>query len=384
MWFFPVAALACALGSAGWCWLQRGKNNNFHVDSLQSKLHHEYFRGLNYLINEQPDKAVDVFIHLLEVDSDTVEMHLTLGNLFRQRGEVDRAIRIHQNLIARPQLHKTHRLQALAALGEDYLRAGVLDRAEKLFLELVQIEGKGSRGLNFLLMIYQREKEWLKAVDVAKKLLSKESLGVQTVIAHFYCELALQCQDKQNALDYLKRAEKVDKSCVRTSIVRGDLARQRGEYSAAIRCYQKVKHQNIDYMSEVIAPIVMCYEKLDDEAGLKAFLTQALADFPSDNVVLAVSHYLQRTENSKVAIAFLTEQIKYTSSLRGLAHLVALYVSNSEGDTKDKLIILENLIHSHVVGAPLYQCRQCGFSSQALSWQCPSCHRWETVKPLVK
>jgi len=390
MGLVSTALLASTLGGAGWYWFSRNKNKNkktIYFDKVQTKLHHDYFRGLNYLINEQPDKAVDVFIHLLEVDSDTVEMHLALGNLFRQRGEVDRAIRIHQNLIARPQLGKSHRLQAIAALGEDYLRAGVLDRAEKLFLELVKLGDKTNQGLRFLLVIYQREKEWLRAIEVAKKLSPKDDLATQTMIAHFYCELVLQVQvsgDSKASAYYLKQAVQADKRCVRVSMLKGQLAQAAGDYHLAIKYYQHVKKQNTDYVSEVISPIVVCYEKLGDDAALKQFLMRSLDEFPNDNVVFAISHYLQRTENSKVAIAFLTEQIKHTPSLRGLKHLVKLYVSNSDGDTQSKLTILENLISSYVDGAPFYQCCQCGFSGQLLNWQCPSCHRWETVKPLLK
>ena len=384
MLFIPAILLASAAGSFGWYWLSQEKNKTRHTESTSESLHRDYFRGLNYLINEQPDKAVDVFIRLLEVDSDTVEMHLALGNLFRQRGEVDRAIRIHQNLIARPQLKKRHRTQALAALGEDYLKAGVLDRAEKLFLELVKLGDKDNQGLHFLLVIYQREKEWSKAIDVTRKLAANGSSGMSVMIAQFFCELAdtASANDEiKQAQYYLKQAEKANDCCVRVSLLKGALAESTGRYKEALASYVRVKKQNIVYMSEVVVPIVRCFERLGDDHLLKQFLMQSLEACPSDSVIFAISHFLQRTENSQVAIAFLTEQIKHTPSLRGLEHLVKLYVLNSQGDTKEKLTILENLIKAYIEDAPLYQCVQCGFSSRVLNWQCPSCHRWETVRP---
>lgn len=385
MWMLPAAIVVSIFGSLGWHWFRHFNNHSQDSDTGSSKLRHDYFRGLNYLINEQPDKAVDVFIHLLEVDTDTVEMHLALGNLFRQRGEVDRAIRIHQNLIARPQLKKSHRLQALSALGEDYLRAGVLDRAEKIFLELVSLGDDNHRGLHFLLDIYQREKEWLKAIEIAKKLTLERRNETKMMIAQFYCELALQMKAKGHlieAKDFLKRAERADQYCVRASLLQGNIAQQAHDYSLAIHCYLRVTKHNTAFISEVVNPVVQCYEALRDDDSLKTFLMRALDAYPSDHVIFAISKFLQRTEGSKVAISFLTEQIKLTSSLRGLTHLVDLYVLNSEGETKEKLKILGKLIRSHVEDMPLYQCGQCGFSSRSLSWLCPGCHRWVTVKPL--
>src|SRR5277367_1878657 len=131
----------------------------------KSNLPRDYLVGLNFLLNEETDKAVDIFIKMLEVDSDTVETHLAVGKLFRRRGEVDRAIRIHQNLIARPQLERVYREQSLFELGQDYLSAGMLDRAEKIFLELLNGSSHSAQALRTLIDIYQQEKDWEKAVE---------------------------------------------------------------------------------------------------------------------------------------------------------------------------------------------------------------------------
>src|SRR3990167_1046957 len=150
----------------------------------------DYLVGLNFLLNEETDKAVDVFIKMLEVDSDTVETHLAVGKLFRRRGEVDRAIRIHQNLIARPQLEKNYREQSLFELGQDYLSAGMLDRAERVFLELVNAKSHAAQALKILIDIYQQERDWLNAIDMAERYESATRQNMQPVIAHYYCELA--------------------------------------------------------------------------------------------------------------------------------------------------------------------------------------------------
>lgn len=350
------------------------------------QLRHDYFRGLNYLINEQPDKAVDVFIKMLEVDSDTVETHLALGSLFRRRGEVYRAIRIHQNLIARPQLNKEARVQALSALGQDYLRAGVLDRAERLFLELVEMGEENVQSLHFLLHIYQQEKDWGKAVLIAKKLQSINSEPMNAIIAHYYCELAIQMKEKgyiSQAYHQLKMAKSADPQCVRASLIFAVLESDAGNYKEAIRYYKKVKYQDPDYLTEIVAPLCYCYEQLGQQDQLIAYFQECLVDHPRISIVLAISDYLQRSQNDKAAIEFIATQIQRSPSLRGVSHLVGLYLMNASGDTREKLNILQNFMHLLLKEKPVYRCTHCGFSGKILFWLCPSCHHWATVKPIA-
>jgi lipopolysaccharide biosynthesis regulator YciM len=373
----PVAAVS------GWFYGRKDKENQPITSSNQ--LRQDYFKGLNYLINEQPDKAVDVFIKLLEVDSETVETHLALGNLFRRRGEVDRAIRIHQNLIARPQLDKRHRVHALSALGQDYLSAGVLDRAERLFLELIRLGEENKQSLQFLLRIYEQEKDWKKAIEIARKLGNISKSNMSATIAQYYCELAEQVLEKSwvtEALQHLKRAQAIDHSCVRASMVRGRIAMEAGEYDEAIRCYKYIRNQDIAYISEIIDPLAYCYRELGDERSLVKFLQACLVDNPRINIVLAISNFLQSHESDMVAIDFVAEQIQRRPSLRGLSHLVGIYVANSRGDTREKLRILKKFIDMLLSAKPIYRCEQCGFSAKTLLWLCPSCHKWATVKPI--
>lgn len=375
--FLPVAA------TCGWF---MGRSEKSHESDLESaKLHHGYFKGLNYLINEQPDKAVDVFIKLLEVDTDTVETHLALGNLFRRRGEVDRAIRVHQNLIARPQLDRAYRVQALSALGQDYLSAGVLDRAERLFLELVEMGEENSQSLRFLLHIYQQEKDWDKAITIANKLAIVTSEPMDNVVAQYHCELAEQmCEAKRydEAQNFLKRAQAIDHSCVRASMIRGRIEAAHGQYKEAIRCYKRVREQDPDFISEIITPLGNCYRALEAENKYVEYLQACLLETPRISVVLAISDYLQRSSGDKAAIEFIAKQIRGQPSLRGLEYLVKMYLQNSHGDAKDKLGILEKIINTLIVDKPIYRCVQCGFSGKTLFWICPKCHSWTTVRPI--
>lgn len=240
-YLFALLPVAATCG-----WYMGSKKSDSKVKKRNPfTMRHDYFRGLNYLINEQPDKAVDVFIKLLEVDSDTVETHLALGNLFRRRGEVERATRIHQNIIARPNLAADHRLQALSELGQDYLKAGVLDRAERLFVELIELGRRDLTSYQFLLTIYQQEKDWIKAIDVAKKI---QGLGkpMGLVIAHYCCELAewyLQQANLQQVQLFLKKAQSYHFAGIRSHLIRARLEVEQGNDRNAIHYYKKVIYQ---------------------------------------------------------------------------------------------------------------------------------------------
>ncbi len=374
----PVAA------TCGWF---AGKRN--YAKSSQNtpaKLHHDYFKGLNYLINEQPDKAVDVFIKLLEVDSDTVEMHLALGNLFRRRGEVDRSIRIHQNLIARPQLDQQYKVEAMSASGQDYLRAGVLDRAEALFLELVELGKINMPSLKFLLHIYQQEKDWKKAIDMAEKLEEISGDSMNPIIAQYYCEIAEQRMEQDQideALESLKSAQAIYPDCVRASLICGKIAMGKQYYKEAIMYYKRVKKQNPDFISEIVTPLLRCYRALNEEEKLIDYLNECLKEHQRFSFVLAISEYLKHKVGDKAAIEFIAEQIQRQPSLRGLRYLVELYLVNSKGDAKEKLAILQNFMDKFLENKPIYRCFHCGFSGRVLYWLCPSCQRWMTVKPIL-
>lgn len=350
-----------------------------------ARLRHDYFIGLNYLINEQPDKAVDIFIKMLEVDTDTVETHLALGNLFRRRGEVDRAIRIHQNLIARPQLAKEQRIHALAELGQDYLRAGVLDRAERLFLELVSMSEETVPSLRYLLSIYQMQKDWEQAIQIAQKLQAVSDENLQNEIAHYYCELVqrdIEHNNYEQAYRYLKRAMAIDKTCVRASLLQAKLEEEQSRYKSAISCYKYVMQQDPDYISETIEPLAICYERLGDEDGFVNYIKECLQKHPRISAMLAYSNFLKKQQGVHAAIDFLAEQIWLHPSLRGLCHLIDIYLGISEPQTQSKLIILRDLMSQLLEARPIYRCTECGLSGKVLYWLCQGCRKWSTTRPI--
>lgn len=353
--------------------------------SGKAGLSRDYLIGLNFLLNEETDKAVDIFIKMLEVDSDTVETHLAVGKLFRRRGEVDRAIRIHQNLIARPQLERLYREQSLFELGHDYLSAGMLDRAERIFLDLVNTKSYSSQALKTLLDIYQQEKDWENAAQIALKYEAVIGQNMRPVIAHYYCELAesaLAKNEYEVVLNYLDKAFSADKSCVRASLLQAKVLMAREDYKAALKSLKRIKDQNPDYLSEAIELMASCYEKLGEEDKLVVYLKALLEEYPRVPVVLILAERVRKWKGDKVAATFVADYVRRYPSLRGLFLFINLYISSAEGQAREDLQILQNLMKKLLSDKPDYQCSSCGFSGKSLHWQCPSCKQWSTVLPM--
>lgn len=355
------------------------------TETQKANLPRDYLVGLNFLINEEPDKAVDIFIKMLEVDSNTVETHLAVGKLFRRRGEVDRAIRIHQNLIARPQLDKHYREQSLYALGQDYLSAGVLDRAERVFLELTGIKAYAIPALQTLLDIYQQEKSWENAITTAKKLEAVSKKTMQIDIAHYHCELAeiaLAKDQNEQARLQIKEALNVDSGSVRASLLQARLQMQEKDYKLALRSLKRIKTQNSDYFSEAVDALASCYEAINEEKDLVKYLMQVLKEHPRIPVVLILSERIRKWKGDKVAANFVADYVRRYPSISGLHLFINLYMSNAEGRAKEDLLILQGLTKKLLADKPDYQCVSCGFSGKSLHWLCPGCKQWSSVKPV--
>ncbi|KTC66213.1 TPR domain protein (heat shock protein) (plasmid) [Legionella adelaidensis] len=375
------------LPAAAWSgWWMAWRNFSNREKCTGNQLSREYVVGLNYLLNEQPDKAVDVFIKLLEVDSDTVETHLALGSLFRRRGEVDRAIRVHQNLIARPQLSLLQRKEALMALGQDYMSAGVFDRAERIFSEVVELGGSREIGsLQGLLAIYQQEKAWEKALDIIKKLEVSTGSSFHSQAAHYYCEIAMQAL-KANAYDKaynaVKQALVIDKESVRASLTLADLDMKAGRYKQAIRSLKRVPEQDPDFLNEIIEPLVTCYTELNAMEECIDYLEDTLGEYPRSSVIFVIGEYLRQEKGVDFAIDFVSTQLSRHPSIRGLNRLIYWHLETAHGLVREKLQMLFDITGKFLENKPIYRCGHCGFGGKLLHWHCPSCKQWGKVKPI--
>lgn len=369
---------------SGWWLAKRGTVGKFKKS--ENQLSREYVVGLNYLLNEQPDKAVDVFIKLLEVDSETVETHLALGSLFRRRGEVVRAIRIHQNLIARPQLSEFERKEALMALGQDYMSAGVFDRAERIFLEVVELAGASEiSSLRGLLAIYQQEKAWEKALDVVQKIETCTGMSMQCEAAHYYCEIAAQDLKndlQENAYESIQKALTVDSTAVRASLMLAEIEMQRGRYKQAIQALKRVPEQDPEFLNEIIEPLVHCHRELDSMDECIDYLEQTIGDHPRASIIFVIADYLSRERSVDFAIDFVSSHLGRHPSIRGLNQLIHWHLESAHGKVRDKLQMLYAITSKFLENKPIYRCGQCGFSGKLLHWHCPSCKHWSKTKPI--
>lgn len=375
-WLFfllPVAALS------GWMMARRHYKRRYRPQD--SSFSPEYFKGLNYLLNEQPDKAIDVFIGLLEVNSETVETHLALANLFRRRGETDRAIRIHQNLIARPTLSSQQRSQALVELGLDYMNAGVLDRAEQLFLEVLNQTPPHAEAPKQLLRIYQQEKKWQQAIDMAKLIPADKKTNTHSLIAQFYCELAepIAEKDRHQALNLLRSAYHFDASCVRASLLEGKILIKAGQYRKAIRILQQIEQQNHLYLSEALPLMQRCYEQSGHIEHFRDWLQSLLTRHPNlTSARVLLTRLIQKQQGNQAAQQFLYRQLYQHPSVEGLHQLIMLGEDNHEVLIPLIKEVTTALIHK----GDRYTCKNCGFSGRTMRWQCPGCSQWATIRPI--
>jgi lipopolysaccharide biosynthesis regulator YciM len=378
---YVIVALLPIAAASGWYAGRRG--GALQTGRRVSRLSKTYFRGLNYLLNEQPDKAIELFLQLAEADKDTVETQFSLGYLFRRRGEVDRAIRLHQNLIARPGLSDEQKKYAVLELGEDYMKSGLLDRAETLFTDLVQMDVSVPQALRHLISIYQAERDWEKAIGHARGLEAATGEPTGALIAQFQCELAEQARlkgDPDTARARIADAFLADPHSTRAGILEGQIELAAGNDAAAIRAFERVARQNIDYLPEVLMPLMGAYQRGHDTSRARAFLAEMIERYPGFAPVFALSRILREEEGVSAARQFLSRQVRQRPSVRGQAALIDLSLEEP-AEAMASLMTLKQISDQLLVRSPAYRCSRCGFGARAHHWQCPSCKNWGTIKP---
>jgi len=354
-----------------------------HLVRESRALPRSYFRGLNFLLNEQPDKAIEAFIEAARVDPETVEMHFALGNLFRRRGETDRAIRVHQNLIGRDGLNDEQRLQALAELGHDYLKAGLLDRAENAFDKLLGTR-RDEEALRSLLEIYQQEKEWQKAIDIASRLPPHAGHMWAKEIANFHCELAAAALvegDRETAKRRLDAALAANRQCVRATILLGELALAAGDTATAIEAWKRVEQQSPPYVSLIASRLAEAYRREGREEQGVALLRSWLAQHPSLDLLDAVFQSALQDNGAEAAYSLVRDELRRNPTLLGLDKLLEAQILVAPPERRADLELMKNLIHDHTRRVARYRCDGCGFKARQFYWRCPACGGWETYPP---
>lgn len=378
-WWLLALPLFFALG-----WLA-ARVDIKHLLSESRALPQSYFKGLNFLLNEQPDKAIEAFIEVVKADDpETIDLHFALGSLFRRRGEYDRAIRMHQNLVERVDLAEERKLAALFELGQDYLKAGILDRAEEVFKRLNN--GSTARqALIFLLEIYQAEKDWAKAITTARELHVQSDFSYGAEIAHFHCELAATASAQSAtglAREHLTAALDANKKCVRASQLLGDLERAAGQYEAAIQCWQRIETQNPAYLALVAQRLLEAYGQAGRaEEGL-TLLSGYLARYPSLDLLDTTFQSTFELKGADAAHALVRDELRRNPTLLGLDRLLEAQVAAAPTpERRHDLELIRNLVHTHTRRLARYRCEHCGFRARQFHWHCPGCGKWETYPP---
>ncbi len=347
----------------------------------------DYFIGLNYLLNDEPDQSIDAFISSLEINSNTLESHLALGNLLRRRGKVDGSIAVYQKLLADSQLNNAELNQVKLGLVKSYVAAGLLDRAEKLIDELKVADTKIQiAALNMGLTVYQLEKEWQKAIKVANDLLKLSVLNerqeIQVKASHFYCELAekeLEFQHYNQAKEYLNNAVNMDRANVRTSLVLGKLEFEQANYKMAIKTLLKISNQDPSFTVEAFDLIIASYQALNNHKKLQKFIESSLEEPLSAALLLKIIKYIKDTESREKAKEILFQRIEANPSIDLLGQAILLN-DNTESDPNAEKF--HEILASYLESKTKYQCGSCGFELKNLHWQCPGCSEWGFIKPI--
>lgn len=351
-----------------------------HLVRESRALPRSYFQGLNFLLNEQPDKAIEAFIEVVKVDPQTVELHFALGNLFRRRGETERAIRMHQNLIERADLSPELKLQALSELGQDFLKAGLLDRAEEVFSRL-RGTSRDEEAKRNLLEIYQQEKDWQKAIAIAKEM---PEYATQKEIANYYCELAageMINSRPDSARQYLDSALSLHRSCVRASVLQGDLLQQGGDLAAAIEAWKRIESQNPAYLAIVAGKLQDAYlAQGQRDEGLQ-LLRGYLTSYPSLDLLETVFQLVMDAEGPDAAYRLVRDELRRNPTLLGLDRLLEAQLLGMPPEKRADLELVRNLVHNHTRRLARYRCDNCGFKARHFYWRCPACGGWETYPP---
>jgi lipopolysaccharide assembly protein B len=364
-WVLVLAALVLGILAGHFGWGKRWP-------ASLSKLHPDYLTGLDYLVTEQPDRALDMFLKLMEANAETVETHFALGSLYRRRGEVERAIRIHQNLLARKELAPEHREQALLALAQDYLRAGVLDRAEGLFQQVSEVPRLRASALDALRGVYERQHDWQQALGTYRQLARIKAAPARTVAAHYLCELAsmaIEHGDIDSARKLLTQSGEEARPFPRAALLSAQIAEREGQPDLAVKLLRQALSESPTLLQEELPHLLKLVGTAERDSILGELVAQTqLRDFD---------------ELKRLVFAAIAADLGGAAPLRASIEKVfsqdsTLQAVWREGPTQSERIAQE--IGALLAHAEKYRCNECGFSGRNFYWHCPACHSWDSFE----
>lgn len=377
LWMLLVFPLFFALG-----WVT-ARMDIKELLSESSLLPRSYFQGLNFLLNEQQDKAIEAFIEVVKVDPQTIELHFALGSLFRRRGEIDRALRMHLNLVERADLEEDKKQQALFELAQDYLKAGILDRSEVAFQQLLS-SPYAKDSLDFLLEIYQKEKDWLKAIDICQRLTDLTGQSHSKEAGAFYCELAtfeLARKQTVTASVHLEQALEVDPHAVRANIMLGDMENAAGNQKKAIDIWMRIEQQDPNYLPLAAERLLQAHRQTDQEDAGINLLQNYQEKYPSHDLMSVLFQAVLQRDGPEAAYLLVRNELQRNPTLLGLDKFLEARLLEVTEKNRSDVELVKNLVHQRTRSLAMYCCTSCGFKARQFYWHCPACHGWETYSP---
>jgi len=343
-----------------------------------------YFKGLNFLIGDQHNKAVEAFTEAVHANTDSLELHFALGSLFRRTGETDRAINMHLNLLEKEALTKNQKDAVKAELAQDYLKAGLYDRAEELFTNL---KSKRYRqpALYSLLEIYVREREWLQAVETATELERLSGVPFRKEIAQYHCELAMNAmidQQPDQVRIHLANALDANKKCVRANVLLGDLEAQSGSHAAAISHWKRIEFQDPEHLGLIAPKLLQSYAAIEKTNEGTALLKTYLDKYKLPSLMSALYEATVAAEGADSAATLARNELIRQPSLQTLDQLLqarAMSDSNSDSKGYEDIQLMQQTVRNAIGDRAAYHCNQCGFRAKQYHWQCPACNAWESL-----
>ncbi len=380
-WFFLLLPVAVAYG-----WFMRGYSLKQNANAEKEELSIKYSTGLNYLFSNQQDKAIDYLLEALKVEDDSVEAHFAMANLFRKRGELDRALKVHEHLVQQKHLPNNAQQQAVFELGKDFLSAGLYDRAENMFTQLLKSKVYGLKSLTFLMQIFQSTKDWDRGIALKKAIVKTKDKKLMHNLANFYCELATLSLAKDEFIEVIELLENAlvqDPNSCRANWLMAQIYENHQQYEEACQCYQDIYKQDKEFFPDVIDKMHHCYKELDEESVFYKFIKKVYEETGSSSALISYLTHIENANSLPKAKEFILLALKRRPTIRGFKHFVKMQMLDSEQEsTTENLDVIKQLVAEYLKLKHRYSCRTCGFNSSTHYWSCPSCHDWEQLKPV--
>ena len=364
-----------------------GRNSIKQKDqTAKQDLSIKYSTGLNYLLSNQQDKAIDHLLEALNVEDDSVEAHFAMANLFRRRGELDRALKVHEHLVRQGNLPTKDKQQAVFELGKDFLSAGLYDRAEKMFTKLIKSEIYCVKSLTYLMQIYQSTKDWHQGIELKKIIAKTADKKLLHTLANFYCELATLALTKDafiEVIELLENALIYDPNSCRANWLMAKIYENHQQFEQACECYKSIYQQDSQFFPDVIDSMHECYIQLGAEDEFFVFIKKVYEETESSSALLKYLSHIESKYGASKASEYILSALKRRPTIRGFKHFIKMQMTESgKENNTESLDVIKELISAYLNMKPRYCCHTCGFSSSVHYWSCPSCHDWEQLKPV--